>query len=92
MRRQSDTSVADALRLTGLQVYWIDGTLTANDYLAKAYSAFKQLMGRGDESAAIIVYTLGDTPQRRQEALRSFLRDNYGAIDALLRAAAASRQ
>lgn len=92
MRRQSDTSVADALRLSGWQVYWIDGTLTANDYLAKAYSALKQLMGRGDESAAIIVYTVGDTPQRRQEALRSFLRDNYGAIDALLQAAAASHQ
>jgi EpsI family protein len=79
------------LRLTGWQVYWVDGTLTANDYLAKAYSAFKQLAGRGDESAVVIVYAAGDTPQHRETLLRDFLRDNFGAISTLLQTAGAAR-
>ncbi|MBL8335340.1 MAG: exosortase A [Rhodoferax sp.] len=91
LRRLSDPSAADALRLTGWQVYWVDGTLTANDYLAKAYSAFKQLAGRGDESAVVIVYAAGDTPQHRQTLLRDFLRDNFGAISTLLQTAGAAR-
>lgn len=89
--RLSDSASVGAPRLTGWQVYWIDGTLTSNDYLAKVYSAFKQLIGRGDESAAIIIYTFGDSPQQRQDLLRGFLRDNYSAIDALLVAVASTK-
>lgn len=91
LRRLSDASSADALRLTGWQVYWIDGTLTSNDYLAKAYSALKQLAGRGDESAAVIVYAGGGTPQVRQALLQAFLRDNLGAISTLLQTTGAAR-
>lgn len=89
--KQTESSSPDSLRLTGWQVYWIDGTLTANDYVAKVYSAFKQMMGRGDESAVIIIYTVGETPQGRQDLLSAFLRDNFGAIDALLRSAGSTR-
>ena len=46
------------------RLYWINGEITANDYVAKALLAWSKLRGRGDDSALIIVYApqsaLGD--------------------------------
>ncbi len=72
-------------RLVVWQIYWINGTFTASDYLAKAYSAWFRLTGRGDDSAVIIVYTAKDQPGESEAVLQSFLSDNLAAIDALLR-------
>ncbi len=38
--------------------YWVAGRWTASDTLAKVYLAAAQLAGRGDDSAAVIVYTI----------------------------------
>jgi exosortase A len=78
-------------RLLAWQIYWINGTLTSNDYLAKVYSVAYQLLGRGDDSAVIVVYTAKDRSASAQKTLTSFLSANYGAIDATLQAARASR-
>lgn len=71
-------------RLAVWQIYWINGTLTSSDYLAKVYSAVQRLTGRGDNSAAIIIYTAKDQPLSGDAVLESFLSANYDAIDALL--------
>ena len=72
-------------RLVVLQIYWINGTLTASDHLAKAYSAFYRLMGRGDESAVIVVYAPKDEQAGDEQAvLASFLSTNYASINELL--------
>ena len=78
-------------RLLTWQIYWINGRWTSNDYLAKVYSAVFQLMGRGDDSAVLVVYTAADRTDGADRALGAFLADNLEAIDAALRAAAASR-
>ena len=49
-------------RLLTWRWYWINGRLTTNDYLAKAYNAFDKLTGRGDDSAVIVVTTPMDAP------------------------------
>lgn len=74
-------------RLMVWHIYWVNGTLTANDYLAKAYSVFYRLTGRGDDSAVIVVYTPKDQTGGAELVLESFLMDNYPSINALLRAA-----
>lgn len=74
----------DPNRLVIWQIYWINGTLTASDYLAKVYSAFYRLMGRGDDSAIIIVYAQKDHAGGAEAVLDSFLSTNYSAINALL--------
>ena len=71
-------------RLLVRQIYWINGTLTANDYLAKFYGVFYRLMGRGDESAVIIVYTPKDQMGGADAVLDSFLSTNYATINELL--------
>ncbi len=78
-------------RLVVWQIYWINGTLTANDYVAKIYSALYRLMGRGDDSAVIIVYADKASTGGAEATLESFLSANYDAIDALLRQTKASK-
>jgi exosortase A len=84
LRRLSATPPGRDTRLTAWQIYWIDGNLTSNDYAAKAYSAVNQILGRGDESAVIVVYTLGGSEGAATPALEKFLRENYGALDNFL--------
>lgn len=71
-------------RLAVWQFYWVNGTLTASDYLAKAYGAFYRLTGRGDDSAAVIVYTDKDQAGSTEAVLQSFLSNNYAFINELM--------
>jgi len=74
------------------KIYWINGRWTSNDYLAKIYSAVYQLMGRGDDSAVVILYTATDrNGGDAQAALQSFASTQFGAIDQALRLAAQTR-
>ncbi|MFZ2294211.1 MAG: exosortase C-terminal domain/associated protein EpsI, partial [Polaromonas sp.] len=75
---------ANKSRLVVWQIYWINGTLTSSEYLAKAYGAFYRLMGRGDNSAVVIVYTPRDQAGGAEAVLESFFSANYSAIDELL--------
>lgn len=84
LRAAALAQAPDNRRLAVWQVYWINGTLTSSDYLAKVYSAFSQLMGRGDDSAVIVVYASKDQGGIYQAALESFLTTNYVAINELL--------
>lgn len=87
VRRFTAAAGNSADRLLVWQVYWINGRLTSSDYWAKIYGAVYQLLGRGDDSAVIVVYTAKDRSDGAQERLGSFLSTNFGAIDAALRAA-----
>ena len=84
LRATASLAQANDARLAVWQIYWINGTLTSSDYLAKVYSAVQRLTGRGDNSAAIIAYTLKDQPGGADAVLESFLSTNYDAINALL--------
>lgn len=84
LRSAALSTQGDPSRLVAWQFYWINGTVTASDYLAKAYSALYRLLGRGDESAVIIVYSPKDQAGGAPAVLQSFLSTNYAAINALL--------
>jgi EpsI family protein len=71
-------------RLLVWQMYWINGRVTASDYLAKAYGAFYRLLGRGDDSAVIIISTPKDQAGGGDAVLDSFLSTNYATINELL--------
>ena len=71
---------ANDQRLWAWQFYWIGGTVTANDYLAKAYTAWYRLTGRGDDGAVIVVYTAADQPDEAAKWLSSFLASHDMAI------------
>lgn len=89
--RTADVGKSAAMDPTGKthlmvwQFYWINGQITANDYLAKAYGALSRLLGQGDDAAAIIVYTENTDRATAEDALGSFLSANYTVIEKLLR-------
>ncbi|MBK9237021.1 MAG: exosortase A [Rhodoferax sp.] len=84
LRAVSLANGATVERLVVWQIYWINGTFTASDYLAKAYSAWFRFTGRGDDSAVIVVYASKDQIDGSEALLQSFLSDNLSAIEALL--------
>jgi len=89
--RQTRLASASA-RLLVWDWYRIAGHDLANPYVAKALLARDKLLGRGDESAAIVLAAPYDAnPAVAAEALRQFLRDMVPAIDAALASALSGR-
>ena len=78
------SSASDNARMLVWQVYWINGRATTSDYLAKVYAALDRLIGRGDDSAVMMLYTAQDPAGGADALLASFVADNYTVIDALL--------
>jgi len=91
LRRLTHTTGGQVGTLTVWKIYWVDGALTSSDYVAKVYSAIYQLMGRGDESAVIILYSANDDRRDADRLIQTFLAENYAAIDASLRQARTSK-
>jgi EpsI family protein len=72
-------------QITVRQFYWVNGTVTDNDYVAKGYGALQRLLGRGDDAAAVIVYAHHDAGTDADALLTSFLADNAALLDERLR-------
>jgi EpsI family protein len=64
--------------------YWINGRVTGSEYLANSYIARSRLMGRGDDSAAVVIYAVQDKPGAAERALDAFVRDMWPSIDRAL--------
>src|SRR6185503_14999319 len=76
---------SSAGRLLVWDWYRIAGRDLASDYLAKALIAREKLLGRGDDSAALLLAAPYDTrPERAAEALRDFARDMLPVIHTTL--------
>ena len=66
------------------QWYWINGTLTSSDPIAKARVAWLRVTGRGDDSAVIVVYTTADAGTHPDATLQAFVREGWPAIASAL--------
>jgi exosortase A len=66
------------------QIYWANGTFTSSDMAAKAYGVLRQLLGRGDDGAVIVVYTPVDGGAG-QARLADFVHENLEALEAQLK-------
>jgi len=80
-------------RLLVCWFYWIDGILTTNDYLAKAWLALAALTGASDRSAVVVFYTTSsDAPRVAEQRLDHFVAEMGAAVDRTLAASEAKRQ
>jgi exosortase A len=66
------------------QWYWINGRVTSSEYWAKSYIALSRLMGRGDDSAAVVIYAVQEKPGAAERSLDAFARDVWPAIETTL--------
>ena len=71
-------------RLVAWYWYWIDGKLTSSDALAKGYTALSRLVGRGDDSAVIVLYTLKGAPGEAEATLERFVREAGPSVEKML--------
>ena len=76
--------------LTAWQWYWIDGTLTASSVYAKALTAWSRLRGRGDDSAAIVLYAPEADSGGATATLQAFTHDAWPSIEHALNEAQAN--
>jgi len=83
--RTAELRNVDQRRLVAWQWYWVDGRLTASDYLAKIYTAWARLIGHGDDSAVIVLSIPTRAAGGEEAALETFVKSAGGAIDAALR-------
>ncbi|MCK9686367.1 exosortase A [Scleromatobacter humisilvae] len=84
LRPRDELSGGGETSVTAWQVYWVGGRFTSSDAVAKAGVAIDRLLGRGDDSAELIVYVGGTSPALAERALQSFVQDNFGVLDAQL--------
>jgi exosortase A len=85
---RAELSGPGELRLEVFRLYWVNGSITASDYFAKALLAWSNISGQGDDSALIVIY--GPEALRGDEAsdvLRDFAAANAASIEQALAAA-----
>ena len=70
----------DGRRLYALQWYWVDGVVTPSDARAKAEVSWSRLTGRGDDAAAIVVYSRAATVKDAQAELQRFVDDAWPPV------------
>lgn len=82
----------DRERLAVWQWYWIDGRVTASDFLGKLYEAVALLRGHGRPVAWIVVYTPTESGEEQvRVTLQAFTAAMHDPIEAALRQAAGPR-
>jgi EpsI family protein len=82
---------SDSRMLAARQWYWINGRLTSSDVLAKALIAWSRILGRGDDSAVIVLYTDAQGAGDPDQVLQAFTHEAWTHIDAALSDARAGR-
>jgi EpsI family protein len=78
-------------RLVVWHWFWINGRITASDYVGKFWQALYRLTGQGDDSAAIVLYTAEDQSGGAAAVMQDFVASNEAGIAALLANARAQR-
>ncbi len=73
------------VRLVAWQWYWINGRLTGSDHSAKAWTAWSRLLGQGDDSAVVVLYTPKGEAGSGEAALTAFAAEANPVIEAALR-------
>jgi len=84
LRPRDELGSSGDSRVFAWQVYWVAGRFTSSDAMAKAWVALDRLLGRGDDSAELIVYVGGATHELAERALQSFVQDNFAVLDTQL--------
>lgn len=73
--------MGDAHRLHVWQVYWVNGRWVEGDVPAKLHGALARMLGRGDESAAMVLFTPRQGDVDPGAVLQDFLTANLAPIE-----------
>jgi exosortase A len=89
VRVRSAVVAGNGERLAAWQWYWVDFRVTSSDYVAKFYQAISVLLGRGDPTAWVVVYTTTTLDEAQvRPILQAFTMEMGAPIEAALKQAA----
>jgi exosortase A len=72
-------------RLLAWHWFWVEGERTNNAYVTKMLQAKSRLLGRGDDSAVVILYTATeDRVESSRAVLNEFIQDALPAVEKVL--------
>jgi exosortase A len=71
-------------RLRVWHLFWVNGRTTSSDWQAKLIGAVSRLLGRGDDSAVLLIYADKAVAGEDDQMLAGFMRDNWTSLDAWL--------
>jgi len=77
------TEISGNLQLTAYSWYWIDGRQTTSQVIGKIYTALSTLLGHGDDSALVVVFTPA-TGAEAEAILADFLAANGTPLAAMI--------
>lgn len=77
------TEIGGQQQLTAYSWYWIDGRQTTSQVIGKLYTALSTLLGHGDDSALIVVFTPATGPEA-EAILADFLATNGTPLSAMI--------
>lgn len=81
--RVTQKAESQAIRLQAYSWYWINGHITSSDIEGKIYTALYQLLGKGDDSAVIVIYA-PSLDNATSTAIHQFLAVNGKNIEKML--------
>jgi exosortase A len=71
-------------QLTVWRLYWVNGHWVGSEVRAKLVGAITRLQGKGDDGAALVLWTDAETSEEADARLSAFARDQLPALDNLL--------
>ena len=80
LRRLENLGASPEQNLLVWQLYWADGAWTASDFKAKLYGARQRLLGRGDDGAIVLLYSVRGNQGQGRVALQKFLAQEGPAL------------
>lgn len=82
--RQVDAAV-DRRTVVAWSAYWIDGSLTASDVVAKLRGIWQRLAGRGDDAAVLVLQSASSSADNPEPSIEAFWRANVDELMTALR-------
>ena len=81
LRESGNIGTPNNSKLLVWLLYWVDGSVTSNDYMVKLLSVYNRFLGREDSAAAIVLYAPVTGDGSTSKLLERFLESNYQFIN-----------
>lgn len=62
------------------KIYWVGGFITQNDVYSKFLQGLNLMLGKGDDSAGIVISVSGQTEEQATQTLEAFINDKLSSL------------
>jgi len=87
--KRADAPPGTVGRLLVLRYFWVQGEWSSSEVYAKLHTAASRLLGRGDDSAVVMIYAAAGERDATgaEQSMRDFVQQHWSAIETSLQQA-----